>query len=67
MNQLTFNCIGRLRSGYKGHHIGEGSRPRVITRLDTELVLSPLVKLSNLVRCGGTIKGSDKTAQKDTK
>ena len=61
---LTFDSVRRLCCGYKGHDIREGPRPRIVTRLDTELVLSPLLKLANLVRCGGAVKDSNKAAGK---
>ena len=42
VSTLTFDYIWWLRSRYKRHHIREGPRPRVITGLNTELILGPL-------------------------
>ena len=43
LSLLTFHSIWRLRSSHKGHRIRKGPRSRLVTRLDTELVLSPLL------------------------
>ena len=43
LSLLTFHSIWRLCSSYKGHGIRKGPRSRLVTRLDTELVLSPLL------------------------